>query len=198
MKEGLNKETLRRLYIKEKRPLRDIAEMLGCSYTIVRHRCIKYRIRLRPKNRKRINLKKSVLMRLYVKEKKTAKKVAEMFSCSSTTVIKRCKEYGIPIRDKKIKGLTKTLLRKLYVKEGKTTREIARSVGCSAYLIETRCKQFGIPLRNPGSKKIEIDESTLRRLYVEERKTLTGIAKIFDCSFTTILKRVKRLGLSRS
>ncbi len=157
----LDKETLTRLYLKEKRSIRDIAQMAACSPTKVRYRCIKYGIELRANtwNRK-INIKKSVLMQRYVKENKSLRKVAEILSCSSETVIKRCKEHDIPLRSQRVEGLTKPLLQQFYLKEGKTTREIAKDVGCSANLIRLKCKKFGIPLRNPGTKKIEIDEST--------------------------------------
>ena len=57
MTERLNKETLKRLYEKEKRSLREIAKILGCSYSSVRYRSKKYGIKLRPK--RRIDLNKS-------------------------------------------------------------------------------------------------------------------------------------------
>lgn len=165
MIKDLDTETLKRLYLKEKRSTRDIAQILGWSPTKVRYRCIKYGIKLRPNTwNSKINLKKSVLMNLYVKENKSSKEIAEIFSCSSTTILKRFKEYDIPLRSRRVEGLTKPLLQKLYLKEGKTTRGIAKIMGCSGDVIRKRCKKFGIPLRNPGTKKIEIDESTLRKL----------------------------------
>jgi len=126
----LDKATLVRLYLKEKRSTHDIAQMSGCSQTKVRYRCIKYGIKLRPNTwHRKTNIEKSVLKRLYVKENKSLKEVAEILSCSRATVIKRCKEYDIPVRSPRVQGLTKSLLQKLYVKEGKTTRAIADIVG---------------------------------------------------------------------
>lgn len=198
MLEELNKEMLKRLYIKEQRALRDIAQMYGCSSTLVRYRCVKYKIKLRPKAKRSIKLKRSVLQRLCVKEGKSSKKIAEMLSCSSHTVLKRCREYGIPLRgQKRIKGLTKSILERLYVKEGKTVREIAKIIGCSREPVRLKCKQFDVPLRTPGSKKLEIDVLTLRRLYVKEGKSITEIAKIFSCAISTISQRIKRFGLKR-
>jgi DNA-binding CsgD family transcriptional regulator len=136
-------------------------------------------------------------MRLYVKENKSLREVAKILSCSSATVVKRCKEHGIPLRDQKIEGITKPLLQKLYVKEGKTTRDIAKIMGCSANPIRVKCKAFGIPLRNPGTKRVQIDKSTLRKLYVKEGKYMHEIAKIFNCSTSLIFQRVKRLGLKK-
>ena len=196
MKKELDKETLTRLYIKEKRSLRAIAKMYSLSYSTVRYRNIKYGIKIRENTGlKKIDLNKSVLKKLYVKEGRSSKEVAEMLSCSPATVLKRCKEYNIPLKCQKVEGLSKALLQKLYVKEGKTMREIAKIQGCSFEPVRKRCKQFGIPLRNPGSKKVKIDESTLRRLYVKEGKSIPEIAKAFNCGVSTVSKKVKQFGL---
>jgi transposase len=195
MTEILNKETLKKLYEKENRSLRDIAKTLGLSYCSVRYRSRKYGLKLRPK--KRIDLNKSVFIRLYVKEGKSPKEVAEILSCSYITVLKRCKEYGMLLGGQRIEGLSKILLQKLYVKEGKTTREIAKILGCSFETVRVRCKEFGIPLRALGSKILEINELVLGRLYVKEDKSLPEIAKILDCSVSTIYKRVNQFGLKK-
>ncbi len=198
MKKELDKETLTRLYIKEKRSLRAIAKMYGLSPSTVHYRSIKYGIKLRENiGLKRIALKKSVLKKLYVKEGRSSKEVAEMLSCSPATVLKRCKEYGIPLRIKRTEGLSKALLQKLYVKEGKTLREIAKIQGCSFEPVRKRCKQFGIPLRKPGSKILGINELALGRLYIKEDKSIPEIAKILDCSVGLIYKRVKQFGLKK-
>ena len=195
MTDRLSKETLKRLYEKEKRSLRDIAKTLGLSYCSVRYKSKKYGLKLRPK--KRIDLNNTVFKRLYLKEGKSSKEAAEILLCSYITALRRCKEYGIPLRSKKIEGLSKALLQKMYVKEGKTTREIAKTLGCSFDTVRRRCKEFGLPLRNPGSKILDINELTLRRLYVKEDKSIPEIAKTLDCSVGTIYKRVNQFGLKK-
>jgi len=195
MTEELDKETLKRLYTKEGKSLVAIAKMFGCSPFKVRYRCVKYGIKLRPSPANKIIIKKSVLQKLYVKERKPLNELEEIFSCSITTILERCKEYGIPFRKPRVEGITKALLQKLYVKEGKTVREIAKILGCSREAVREKCKKFGIPLRNPGSEKREIDEATLRRLYTKEKKGINEIARILGCAASTILKRVKQFGL---
>jgi transposase len=133
---------------------------------------------------------------VYVKEGKSSQKIAELFSCSYVTVLSKCKEYGIPIKNKRIQGITKEMLEKLYVKEGKTIREIAKILDCSFETVRIKCKQLGIPLRNPGNEKVEIDEATLKRLYLKEGKNRDEIAKIFGCSSSAIFQWVKRFGLN--
>ena len=142
-------------------------------------------------------LDKETLKRLYVKEGKSLKEIAEILSCSSETVIGRCKEHDIPLRGQRFAGLTKPLLQKLYVKEGKTTREIAEIMGCSGEVIRIKCKMFGVPLRNPGTKELQINESTLRKLYVKEGKCMHEIAEVFRCSGSVISGRIKTLGLKK-
>ena len=198
MVKDLDRETLKRLYVKEKMSTRVIARLAACSPTKVRYRCIKYGIKLRVNtwNRK-IRLKKSVLMKLYVTEKKSLRHVAEILSCSSETVLKKCKEHGIPLRSQRIEGLTKSFLRRCYLTEGRTTREIAKEMGCSANLIRIKCKKFGISLRNPGTKTIEIDESRLKRLYLIEGKCMYEIAELLNCSPGVISRRIQKLGLKK-
>jgi DNA-binding CsgD family transcriptional regulator len=194
---GLNEETLRRLYVKEQMSMSKIARMLGCSLTSIRYRLKKYGIKIK-KMKDIKGLNKPTLHRLYVKEGKSINKIAEKFACSYGAIEFRCRRYGIQLRSpRRIKGLTKSELQKLYVKEGKTVREIAGIVGCSRDGVRYRCQQFGIPLRKPGSKKLEIDKSTLRRLYIKEGKSGIEVADIFDCSISVISQRVKLFGLKK-
>jgi len=195
MVEELNKETLTRLYIKEKRPLRDIAEMFGRSYTLVRHKCIQYRIKLRPKNYKIIECKKSVLLRLYVQEDKPPRKIAQMFSCTPATIRNRFRQYGIPLKDTKVKGLNKAQLQKLYVNEGKSIHEIAKIIGCSHETVRKRCMQHGIKLRPIGNRIMGVDKSAIERLYVKEGKSLSKIAEMFSCSPPTVRSRCREYGI---
>jgi transposase len=145
-------------------------------------------------------LKRESLERLYIIEQKSTPEIAKIYGCSPRTIQDRCRKYGIKLspRGRTNKWLNKSFLQKLYVKEGKTIREIAKILSCSHETVRNRCEQFGIPLKPPGGRELEIDESTLRRLYVEEEKSINEIAKIFDCAFSTISQKVKRFGLKRS
>ena len=44
-------------------------------------------------------------------------------------------------------------------------------------------------------KELNLDE--IKRLYIEENKTLREIAQIMNCGYGTIQKRIKEMGLSR-
>ena len=114
MVEGLNKRTLHKLYIKEKKSLREIGKILGFSRTTILNKCKLYGIK-RSRRRKYVNLEKSVLLKLYVREGESMNEIASRYSCSLSTVLKRCKEYGIKIRDAEmVKGSNKAL-RSIYL-----------------------------------------------------------------------------------
>ena len=89
MIEGLNRETLKRLYVTEKKSTPEIAKIFGCSHRTIQIRCKEYGIKLRPASRRIIGLNKLVLHRLCIKEGKTSKEVTEMFSCSYPTVLRK-------------------------------------------------------------------------------------------------------------
>ena len=151
MIEELNKKTFKRLYIVEQKSLREIAKMFGRSYTFAHHRCRKYEIKLRPSRIRIKGLNKPVLRKLHIKEGKSFNEIAEMFSCSPSTVRDRCREYDIAL--KKRDRLSRTVLQQWYVKNGKTIRDIAKTLCCSREKIRLGCKQFGIPLRPRGGSK---------------------------------------------
>jgi transposase len=115
MVEGLNKRTLHKLYIKEKKSLREIGKIFGFSRTTIQNKCKLYGIKRRSRRRKYVNLEKSVLLKLYVREGESMNEIASRYSCSLSTVLKRCKEYGIKIRDAEmVKGSNKAL-RSIYM-----------------------------------------------------------------------------------
>jgi len=92
-------------------------------------------------------------------------------------------------------GLDKETLQRLYVDEGKTVTEIASMFKCNSGTISQRAKRFGIALNKSRFKRVDIDESTLRRLHIQEGKTFTEIAKIFDCAVTTVSCKAEKYGI---
>ena len=67
-----------------------------------------------------------------------------------------------------IERLDKDILYSLYIKQGKSICEIAKMYGCSSTLVRYRYMKYGIPLRPTGAKRVDIDKSMLRRLYIQE------------------------------
>ena len=110
---------------------------------------------------------------------------------------KKCQEYGIHLKGQRARAIPKTLLEKLYIEEGKSIREVAEELRCSYETIRKKLKHYDIPKRNAGTKKIEIDETALWKLYLKEEKSVPEIAKVFDCSVGPIYQKIKRMGLKK-
>ena len=154
MIEGIDKEILERLYVKEKKSTIEIARIFGCTHKTIMMRCRKYGIKLRPKGGGFEWLDKKVLQKYYVNEGKSTLKIAKLLSCSPDVIKKRCKKYGIKLRGpQRIRGIDKALLQKLYIEEGRSIREIAKIKCCTYDVIRDRCMQYGIPLRPRGGSK---------------------------------------------
>jgi len=197
MIEGLNKETLKRLYVKEGKSTHTVAKILGYSQSTIQYQCKKYGIKLRPSQKGKLKgLKKATVKNLYLNEQKSIHRIAKMLNCSPTSIVYRCKKYGIKLRPrmKVIKGLNKSTLQRLYVKEGKSINKIAEKFSCSHSLIESRCRQYGIQLR--GQRIIKgLTKTLLQKLYVKECKTIREVAEILDCSRETVRRMCKEFGV---
>jgi transposase len=197
MIEGMNQKALKRLYVKETKSIYTIAAMFNCSPSTVRYWCRKYGISLRPSQKGKLKgLKKATVKRLYVKEELSIHKIAKMLDCSPSSILYRCKKYGIKLRPrmKVIKGLSRSTLHRLYVKEEKSINKIAEKFECSHSLIESRCRQYGIQLRSP--KRIKgLTKSLLQKLYVREGKTVREIAKIIGCSREPVRLKCREFGV---
>lgn len=196
MVKELDKKTFTQLYINEGMSLRKIAEMYGRSYMFAHHRKTKYGIPNRPWSRRKV-ISKQDLQRLCIEERFSAEMAAKQLLCSPAMIRKKCKEYGVHLKGQKVREIPKILLEKLYIEEGKSIREVAEELRCSYETIRKKFKHYGIPKRNAGTKKIEIDETTLWKLYVQEGKSVSEIANVFDCSVGPIYRKIKRMGLEK-
>ena len=93
-------------------------------------------------------------------------------------------------RNEMLQELTKEALARLYLNENKSCRAIAKITRCSYSSVVRRCRKYGILLRTSRHEKIRIDRAVLRKLYVEERKSVDEIAGILSCNPTTVLRRL--------
>ncbi len=176
MAEKLLKETLKKLYVKEKKTTCEIAKIYGCSEVLVRYRLRK--CRMKQKNQAgRIALKKVLLQKLYVKDGKSTREIAKSLGCSPETVRLRCKEYRIKLRLtggwSRTIAFDKAVLQRLYVKEGKSLVDVAELLSCSPRTVQKRCKEHGIMIRE--AKRIKrADKKILQNYYLNkstDRKT---------------------------
>jgi len=102
----INKNKLRELYIDKKYSSRKCANYFAVSASIILKRLRKWRIPLR--NRlEALKLKNTItgidkdkLEKLYQEKKYSAKRCGEVFGCSKVSILRRLKQYNIPIRNR--------------------------------------------------------------------------------------------------
>src|SRR5918911_5378590 len=69
---------------------------------------------------------------------------------------------------------------------GQTTTELASHYGCSPTTIAKYLRDCGVELRSSRFQPIEVDEATLRRLYLDERLPIPEIARRLGISVSTV------------
>lgn len=81
-------------------------------------------------------------------------------------------------------------------KSGKAIKKIAKERGHCSKSVSAVLKEYGVEIKDWNEiEKIKIDDEELRRMYVDEMMTTPEIAKVYDTSHQTILKRLKKLGI---
>ncbi len=83
-------------------------------------------------------------------------------------------------------NLNKQLLSDLYIKEKKTTREIGKILKCCASTVAEYLHKYHIIVRSIGKKKLNLNRKLLYKLYIDEKESMSQIAKKLGCSISTI------------
>lgn len=189
------RDVLERLYAEERRSAPDIARELGVKPNVVYSRLREYGIARRTR---RIDLPVKVLEQKYLMEKKTAAQIAKELGVDAALVNTNLHRAGIPVRPTNSRPriiIPKEDLVRMYQNEGMTISDIGRKLGCDPKLVWRRLKKYGIPRRNSGTiSRTILTKETLRRMYVDERKSAAMIAREMGCSGGTVLNRLKEYG----
>ena len=96
------------------------------------------------------------------------------------------------------RSLDVDVLTELYVHQRLSSDEVGRRLGCSSQKVRDELRRSGIALRPPGTASVRLaglDDGTLRRLYVDEGRTLAQIAAAYDCVPGAVRKRLLRAGI---
>lgn len=92
----LNKKILEEMYLRKKLSLEDIARKFGCNNTNILYWLKKFDIKRRPAYRKKIDISRETLERLYWKENLTTTEIANRFGIRhGRTVHKKIMRYNI-------------------------------------------------------------------------------------------------------
>lgn len=148
-----------------------------------------------------IKISKDRLGYLYLVKKLSPIQIAKEFNCGKRTIYSRLYEYNIPIRhDRERNDITEKKLRDLYLDKKMSIGEIAGEFKCSKGTIWAKFCQYNIDTRtkseaNKGKYKIEIPEE-IKSLYINNKLSISKIAKKFNCCCKTISQRLHDYGIS--
>lgn len=90
---------------------------------------------------------------------------------------------------KKVINIPKRRLKNFYEKERLSIRKIAKIYNCGATSIQRELHKYNIHVRPSMSVRLDIPKNRIKFLYEERRKTAAQLAKMYSCSFKTILNR---------
>ncbi len=106
---------------------------------------------------------------------------------------------------KKVKIIPKDILDELYSKRKLSSTQCAQLLDCSYRTILGRLKEYGLHIRSQSeskkgiprpSRRIQIDEEKLKKLYVNKKMNTVECGEIFGCSHITINRRLRGLDIS--
>lgn len=165
----LDEITLRRLYLEEQRPIREIAALLHLPTRSVYDALIRYRIPRRPASFRSARnevadtpFDEASLRHLYLDEERSIRAIAEIAHVSTRAVYDALMRYGIPRRTvgqrpsapAQALGASDLIdeagLRRLYEEEHQSIEQIAATLACSASRIRNALVRWGITRRPRG------------------------------------------------
>lgn len=88
-------------------------------------------------------------------------------------------------------------LRGMYTKDGLSIPKISKILGFSTRTIQIRINECKIKLRKPGVSPPKVSDDVLINLYVNKKYSSRKIAKIYNCSYSYIDTRIKKLNIPR-
>lgn len=94
----ISRNKLKLLYLNKKLSSRKIAKEFNCSKAAILERLHQYNIPLRKAKLRIINIPKSKLKHLYINQRLSIYKIAEIFNTNPVLIHNRMREYGIPAR----------------------------------------------------------------------------------------------------
>lgn len=102
------------------------------------------------------------------------------------------------------KIVSKNILEELYDKRKLSSVQCGKLLDCSYKIVLARLREYGLHIRTFSeakigvsypTRKIQIDEKRLKKLYMDEKLNTVKCGKIFDCSYMTIRRRLINLNI---
>jgi transposase len=193
-------ERLRRLYVDEQMTISQIAASLAVAPQTVHNRLVAAKIPRRPSpSTPRNDITENTIRRLYIDQRCSAAEIASHLGCGTTTVYTRLDRMGVtrrPARPRQDNHPGDDELLQLYTTECLSLRQIANRYQVSAQAVHRWITAAGINRRPPGATAPPIDIDELIEQYLAGR-TGPDLARHFDCSPTTIYRRLEHAGINR-
>lgn len=144
-------ELLKRLYIKERFTIKELAAFFKCHPIYMAIRLGEYGIKKAPDGLFESDIEE--MKKLYLEDGWTSKRISEHFGCSHKTVRQFFWIYGIKKGVCEEIEVDKDLLKKLYVEDKMLLKDIAKIMGHKANILGIKAKKFGFKkLRKELSK----------------------------------------------
>lgn len=92
--------------------------------------------------------------------------------------------------------IDRSTLVELYVNQRLSSKELGERIGVSQQAARNYLQRYGIETRTPGAAlSLKLDEEMVRRLYCEEKLTMQDVSERMQCSYGSIQKCIRRLGV---
>lgn len=138
------------------------------------------------------------LVRLYVDEQLSTSQIARLVGKSSGAVWARLRNADVEFRQRgNAPKLDPIDLRRWYVEERQSTLDIARHTGMSTSGVTAALERAGINRRSLEASELEMDDTELARLYVDERIDDDEIGRRYGVSTWTVRQRLRIAGIRR-
>lgn len=143
-------------------------------------------------------MEESELIKKMFAEGKSLAKIGDELGVSRATAFRKVQELGLKREDIRIKKLNEEWLKKKYTVEKMTIQGISEEAGTTYKTVAKNLKYYGIELEkrgNGGRKTMELDETELRKAYIEDNKGVTEIAEELGISFIVVRRNLIDYGI---
>lgn len=134
----------------------------------------------------------------YVKQGLGISKCAEIGDCSTTTISRAVRKYGIDPHPSPTRiEFSQTSLEEAYYERKLTIEECAKRFSCSATSIKNRMREWGLSARGAHPAVKNVSKAWLVQHYVLLDMTLAECADLYGCSHNMIQRSLVRHNIKR-
>lgn len=200
----ISESDLKYQYLALKKSIDDCAIYFGASRPLITDRLHKLGVI----TDKIIDITKEDLSYQYITLNKTRQECAKYFECSVGTIDRLLGKFGI--KKEKVK-ISETIsqaqivykiayadLYNQYIILDQTRDQCAKYFNCGKHIIDHFLSKYNITKNRKGPKRqLIITYENLYDIYIVQNKTLKECMEIFNCSKSTILRRLKEYNISK-